>query len=243
VKNLGVSATFVHKAGHNLIGWKDIGGVYGTQTVIEPDGQTVVVYPLLNATSARKFLRTNGPGTFTRYNGLLLTMNKRWSQRWQANVSYTYSKADGLTTTAQDPNGDVNNGGRLSLDRPQMVMVTASYRVPVIDVMVSPNYLGVSGTPYAPQALVTLPQGRLTVNIAPAGNFRLDSQQLLSLRFSKTVLQRADRRLELIAYISNVFQNKAGTALSSQNYYTPQFGVVNAWAEPRQLYFVAKVQL
>ena len=37
---------------------------------------------------------------FTKYNGLLLTFNKRWSDRWQAVMSYTLSKAEGLITSS-----------------------------------------------------------------------------------------------------------------------------------------------
>ena len=35
-RNLGVSVTYVHKTSRDQIGWRDIGGIYGTQTVTSP---------------------------------------------------------------------------------------------------------------------------------------------------------------------------------------------------------------
>jgi hypothetical protein len=90
---LGV--TFVHKHGEKPIGRTDVGGRYGTRVDPLADGRTITLFPLLNATSARRFVRTNGPGTFNRYNGRVLSMEKRMANRWQANVSYTFSKSEG----------------------------------------------------------------------------------------------------------------------------------------------------
>ena len=85
--NMAASASYVHKEGRDQIGWVDIGGVYGTQDVTLSNGQVLTVFPILNGTSSRIFQRTNGPGFFTRYNGMLLTLSKRWSHNWQANMS------------------------------------------------------------------------------------------------------------------------------------------------------------
>ncbi len=92
--NLGMSVTYVHKRSKDQIGWRDVGGVYGTQTVTAPNGQPVTVYPLLNSASARRFLRTNGEGFFSRYNGIMFAVSRRLANRWTANVNYTYSAAD-----------------------------------------------------------------------------------------------------------------------------------------------------
>src|SRR5207248_10633646 len=48
--NVGVSATYVHKHGQDQVGWKDLGGVYGTQAVVLANGQTLNVVPLSNGT-------------------------------------------------------------------------------------------------------------------------------------------------------------------------------------------------
>jgi hypothetical protein len=236
--SLAVGATYVHKYGAKNIGWQDIGGVYGTQTVALSTGQTLTVYPLLGPTSSRIFLRTNGPGTFTRYNGLVLTLDKRLSHRWQANLSYTRSRAEGLVTTQQDLNGNINAGGLLSMDRPNMFVAEASYQLPKLDAMVSTNFIAMQGNPYAPQALVALPQGRTLVNIAAAdGSYRLPSQELLYFRYVQTLFRRGSQRLELTAELANALQNTAYMSVVSQVLGSATFGQASTWVLPRRLYF------
>jgi hypothetical protein len=240
--NLGVSVTYAHKRGRDQVGWTDVGGVYGTRTDILPDGRSLTVMPLLNAASARRFVRTNGPGAFMRYSGLLLALHKRMSQRWQAAVSYTYSKSEGLTTTGQDPNDNINAAGRLSLDRPQMVVATGTYEVPVIDMAVSASLMSVTGAPYAPQALIQLPQGRRAINIEPPGSYRLPSQRLLDIRVTKIMFRRGDRRLELSAELANALQETAHASVVSQNFFSATFGAPATFIDPRRLNLVARVQ-
>jgi hypothetical protein len=235
--NFGVGVSYVYKRSEDLIGWRDVGGVYGTRNDVLPDGRTVTVFPLLNATSQRRFLRTNGEGTYTRYHGVVLTADKRWSQRWLANAAYTYSRAEGLATTGQDPNSDVNGGGRLTLDRPHMFFATMAYEVPRIDGQLSVNYMGVSGTAFAPQALIQLPQGRLAVNIEPAGGYRRANQHLLSFRFSKVVLRFGERRLEVAAQMNNATNNQANQGIVTATYFSDTFGQPQNWIEPRRLFF------
>ena len=142
MKNLSVSASVVHKKWGDQIGWVDIGGVYGTQTVTTPDG-TMTVYPLMNATSARKYLRTNPPGFFNRYNGMLLQLTRRFTNGWMANAGYSYGVTRGLQpggTLGQDPNDLVNLTGRQSpQDRPHLFNVSGMYEVPRIGVQFSGN--------------------------------------------------------------------------------------------------------
>jgi hypothetical protein len=236
MKGVGFGASFVHKTGKNQIGWVDIGGVYGTRTEGLPDGRTVTDYPLLNAASARKFLRTNAPGGFIRYNGVVFTLDKRLSNRWRANFAYTYSKSEGLVTTAQDPNGTINTAGLQDFDRPHMFLVTGAYDIPRLDVLVAVDLMSASGTPFAPQALVSLPQGRLSVNIAPPdGTYRLPFENILSLRFTKMMFRQRDRRLELGAEIRNVLQDTAYENITTANFFTSTFGQGSTWADPRRL--------
>lgn len=246
MRSLGVGITYVHKEGQDQIGWRDIGGVYGTRTDVLSDGRTVTVQPLLNATSARLFQRTNGPAFFNRYNGLLLSLTKRMSQRWQANVSYTFSDAKGLAptgaTTGQDPNDYINAAGLLPTDRPNMFTATGGYELPKVAVLVSSSYMYAQGTPYAPQALISLPQGRRSVNIAPPdGTYRFPSQNLLSFRISKILFRRADRRLELATEIMNALQDKAFDQILTRNFFSPTFGQPANWIEPRRMNFLARV--
>ena len=234
--NLAVGATYVYKHGQKQVGWQDIGGVYGTRTEVLPDGRTLTVFPLLNSSSERLFLRTNGPGTFNRYHGVVLTLDKRLSRRWQASLSYTHGRAEGLTSTGQDPNDNINDDGRLSTDRPHMLTAMGMYDIPVIDLRVSANLMVASGQPYTPQALVQLPQGRRSINIERAGNYRLPTQELLYLQLEKTIFSVGGRRVMVGGQIWNVLQDTAHDDVVTQNFFSDNFGVPDQWVIPRRMH-------
>ncbi len=248
-RHMGVSVTYVHKTSKDQIGWRDIGGIYGTQTVTSPAGP-VTVYPLMNAPSARRFLRTNGPGFFSRYDGLVLSAYRRLANRWMLSLNYTYSKTEGLqatgssvfaTTVGQDPNDYVNLAGRLSPnDRPQVLTATGSYDVPKIDIQVSGNLALMSGLPYAPQIQVVLPQGRRNINFDVPGSYRLPNEQWLFLRVSKILFRSGPRRLELGVELRNTLQQTSDGSLASRIFSSPNFGQQTTWPIPRQLLFRVK---
>lgn len=246
-RTMAVKVSYVYKHGADQLGWKDVGGVYGTQTVTLPNGQALNVLPLLNATSARKFTLTNGPGFYNKYNGLLMTVTKRMSNHWQADVSWTESRSQGLFTTGtvgQDPNDYVNLEGRIAtIDRPHMLQSQGVVDVPRIGVLVSANVMILSGLPYAPQAVVPLPQGTRSINIASpgSGDNRAPWQKLVSLRLSKSVGLGAGRKLELISNINNVLQNKAYQSYVTLNYFNASFARPAAWIEPRNFNIMTKL--
>ena len=98
---------------------------------------------LVNSTADRRFLLTNPDGYSLTYNGLVMAVDKRRSNGWQAFGSYTYSRVDGLQVSSgttpggaqsstvapvapfagnfgRDPNDLTNARGRLPNDRPHM---------------------------------------------------------------------------------------------------------------------------
>jgi hypothetical protein len=92
---------------------------------------------LVNNPADRKFLRTNGPGMFAGYNGIGLSLDRRYADRWTANFGYACSRSEGLeinpgsaaiaSTGGQDPNDYVNFTGRLSPnDRPHLFNATGT---------------------------------------------------------------------------------------------------------------------
>ena len=109
--------------------------------------------------------------------------------------------------------------------------------MPKIDVQMTANFMGLPGKPYAPQALVQLPQGRLSVNIELAGNYRLPTINLLYLQFSKVLYKNEGRRLLVGANIFNLLQDTAANDVISRNFYGTTFGQPSGWLEPRMLQF------
>jgi hypothetical protein len=244
--SLGVGVTYVYKYGQKQVGWQDVGGVYGTRTEILPDGRTLTVHPLLSPASTRLYQRTNGPGLFNRYNGLVLTMDKRLANRWRTNFSYTYSKAEGLITTGnngRDPNDFTNAEGRLSTDRPHILLVSGSYEIPRAEVQIAANLMALSGTPYTRQASIALPQGRRNINIEPAdGTYRVPAQRLLYIQFTKLLFRTATRRIELTGELANALQDKGYLSVASQVFNASNFGAPSgAYNQPRRLSLIAKM--
>ena len=115
-----------------------------------PDGRSVPVFVLINATAARRFLLTNPDGYSLTYNGLVMAVEKRRSARL-AGVWLVYVleglRAAGLQrddrrgragqhrgaaatqlTFGRDPNDLTNARGRLPNDRPHMFRVMGTRR-------------------------------------------------------------------------------------------------------------------
>jgi hypothetical protein len=240
-RNAGVTVSYVRKDTRQQLGWKDIGGVYSAVPSVLPDGRVLTVLALQNSPSQRKFLLTNGPGFFTRYNGLLLSLDKRYSNRWLATVTYALSKTEGLRTTAsatstagRDPNDYINLLGRIATaDRPHIFGMQASYLVPAIAVNVSPSLQWQSGVAFAPQASVSLPQARLSINIEPPGSYRTPSQRLLAVQVSRDVWHRGARRVRALADFTNLLQNETYQNLITRNFFNANFGLPASWIPPR----------
>jgi hypothetical protein len=241
--NVAVTASYVHKYTGNSVGWKDIGGVYGTKDVALANGETLTVEPLLSPTSSRLFERTNGPGYFVRYDGLVLGLTRRLAHRWQADIQYTFSKANGLQTgsisstanpTGQDPNDLINYTGRLiPQDRPQMVRAEASYLVPKLNLNVATSIEDISGLALAPTALVSLPQGQRAIAIAPPGAYRTPRVHLVNLQFDKTIFQSSSHKLALTAQVFNLFQNEAYETVTTTNFFSSGFLTPATWLPAR----------
>jgi hypothetical protein len=130
-----------------------------------------------------------------RYNGLLLSLTKRMSNRWQAVASLTLAKVDGLHsgsssgqssaagTFGDDPNELINAFGLLGLDRNFMWKLQGSYQLPW-DTCSQATGSGRRAVPYARKLNMTRfadgrqpAQGSVTIFLEPRdGSLRMDSQ-------------------------------------------------------------------
>jgi hypothetical protein len=158
-RRLAVAVAYVRKRGANFIGWTDVGGTYvaDTRTL---SGRVVPVAVLVNSTADRRFLLTNPDGYSMHYDGLVMVVERRRSQGWQAFGSYTWSRAEGLqaasgTTAAgaqvstvappnpitfgRDPNDLTNARGRLANDRPRIARLMGSVDVPRTGFVIAAN--------------------------------------------------------------------------------------------------------
>jgi hypothetical protein len=250
---LAVSTAYVRKTGSNFIAWTDVGGQYREETRTLANGQVLPVFVLTNSTAARRFLLTNPADYSLTYNGLVVALDKRQSNGWQAFGSYTFSRTSGLqassgttadgaqlstvapgNTFGRDPNNLTNAEGRLPNDRPHVFRVMGTTQVPRTGLVVSANFQHFSGKPWAASTQVSLPQGDQRILIEPRGSRRLESQSLLDLRVSKTLAFAGAGRIEVLFDVLNLLNDTAGEALASDNLFSPNFGMPTVFMDPRR---------
>jgi hypothetical protein len=263
-RQLAVAAAYVHKQGANFIAWTDIGGAYEAGIRSLPDGQRVPVFVLLNGTASRRFLLTNPDEYSLRYNGLVMLVEKRRSDRWHAFVSYTRSKATGLLpssgataggpqvstvsppnliTFGRDPNDLTNARGLLPNDRPNMFRFVGGVEVPRTGVVVAAHLQHFTGKPWAATALVTLPQGDQRIQLEPRGSRRLSSQSLLDLRVSRPIAFGALGRVELMVDVLNLLNETAEEGIATDNLFNTNFGQPTTFVDPRRAMLSARLNL
>jgi TonB-dependent receptor-like protein/carboxypeptidase family protein len=263
-RRLAVAAAYVHKTGAHFIGWTDVGGQYGIEPRTLPDGRTVPVSVLLNDTGARRFLLSNPNEYSLTYNGLVMIVEKRQSNGWQAFGSYTRSRSSGLlpssgTTAAgaqistvappnpitfgRDPNDLTNAAGVLPNDRPNVWRAMGSVDVPRTGIAIAANLQYFTGKPWAATTQLTLPQGDQRLQLESRGSRRLSSQSLLDLRVSKRISFRGTGRIELMLDVLNALNDTAEEGLATDNLFSPNFGQPTVFVNPRRAMLGVRLNL
>ncbi len=249
--DVAFSATYVRKDGHEYVGWEDIRGVYEPGTATLQNGQAVPVFSLVSAAQDRLYLLANQEELFLRYNGLLLTFEKRWADRWQALVSYSISEATGLQASSgsgpgdgqssttfgfvrfgRDPNHYTNATGPLNNDRTHIFRVQGAVEIPNVGVLVGANFQHLTGHPWAAFATVRLPQGSTGILTETRGARRLPAQTLLDLRVSKIFRFGRKGKVEILADLLNLLNDSAEVNLVSRNFFSPNLGKGQQFVDP-----------
>jgi hypothetical protein len=258
---LAAAVAYIRKDGANFIAWADVGGQYRQDTMTLANGQSLPVFVLTSPTASRRFLLTNPAGYSLTYNGLVVALDKRRSNGWQAFGSYTYSRTAGLQvssaatadgaqvnsiaptgTFGRDPNHLTNANGRLPNDRPHILRVMGSTDVAKTGFVVSANFQHFSGKPWAATTQVLPNQGNPRVLLEPRGSRRLSSQALLDLRVSRT-FGGGGRRVELLLDVFNLLNDSAEEAIASDNLFSPTFGQPSLFIDPRRAMLGVRVNL
>jgi hypothetical protein len=266
VGRLAVAIAYVRKDGADFIGWTDTGGQYRQDTRTLDGSRTVPVFELVNGSPARLFRLTNPDGYSLTYNGLVIAVDIRRTNGWQAFGSYTLSRAYGLqpssgTTAAggqvstvgappimfgRDPNDLTNARGRLPNDRPHMFRVMGTADVPRTGVVIAANLQYFSGKPWAATALIPLlpPQSRQQrVLLEPRGSRRLSSQTLLDVRVSRAVSVGGRGRIEVILDVLNALNDTAEEGLVTDELGHLSFGQPNVFVDPRRVMVSVRLNL
>jgi hypothetical protein len=164
----------------------------------DSDDQQITVYNQNVAGGVTSPRTINDDRLATRYDGLDLVVNKRFSRGWTALAGYTYSRTRvDLTSLANPNNARVNAGGE-SGGRRHNFKASASYELPW-KVNLGANFRLQSGLPvtrtYAIPAAV-LRQGATTINAEPRGSVELDWLPTVDVRAGR-FFDIGTNRLEL----------------------------------------------
>jgi hypothetical protein len=197
---------------------------------------------------------------FRRYRALMAVLSKRYSNRWQAQVSYVFAKTNGNVDNSsaaqiesrqfETPNlALVNATGPGSNTPTHEFKVLGSYQIPVIETSVSAYFVATSGLPYGRiqqfSSSVVGPGVSTTrrILIQPRGAFYLPNLDQLDLRIEKN-FNTGSNRFGVYADLANIFNRGTVTSVvtrptsvtlrDGQTYPLP-FGTPAGIQAPRQI--------
>ena len=215
LRNYKFTATYIRRDTKNVIDSVFPAARWTPISYTNDKGQQMTLYEWANDDIDQKyeirnvdgfqFLGTDGRvlGTidaFRKYDGVMLVFQRALRNRWQAQMSYVYSRtkgtvdndgSDGLGgTNFQNPNTVlINRNGYVSNDRTHEVKVFAGYQIPKIEVGLSGFLSIISGYPYQPYERISGSTinwtGSKNVFLEPRGGYRTDTITTFDMRAEK----------------------------------------------------------
>ena len=253
-----LSVTGIFRDSKNAIGSVLPSARWDPFTTTDALGQPITLYKWANRSASESDLLITNPGGFEfrdssgnpigaidttkRYKALMFVANKRFSHRWQAQISYVLSKSYGSlnnngnasfgTNSATNGGGGshqyetpnvslINEAGELTNSRRHEVKAMLGFQVPVVDIAINAYFRSLSGRPYQPyqqfgSSVISFPasSGGRRVLIEPRGSLRRPSENVLDLRLEKIFkLGSQKNRISLYANITNALNAHAVTDL------------------------------
>jgi hypothetical protein len=193
-------------------------GEWGTS-----DDQNMTVYGLADYAPTRTYEGANPPEAKREYTALILTFNKRMSNRWQlqGSVLYSsfkgncdpgYSATEGESGMFDNPNVMINSWGRVAFDRPWQVKLMGSVILPY-DIILTGYFQHRSGSAwgrtlgrvYFPSSIDTQDSYASSIWAEPDGTRRNPPYTMFDMRLEKTFNISDFGKLGLICDIFNLF--------------------------------------
>lgn len=258
--NSSFDAEYVYKDTKDLIGWNITGGAFQPVPFVDPfTGQQYILWnelvkPLLQkGNDPGNFPGSAGLKYFQKYHGVVLSFNRRFSNRFSLNTSYTWSKSEGLlprmlsqlqfapfygNREGSDINHYINAEGRLQGDRPHMFRAQTIFSRLPWDLQISAAFDFSSGRAHSRQITVRdlLNQGSVDVIMEPTGSHRYSPVQNIDLSFAKRFVIKNAVTLRLDGTIFNLLNSdqELSFATLSLQHPTEPF-VADSWTKPRRL--------
>lgn len=241
-RGVKMSATYIRRDSKNFINSVLPDAQWTTATYTNPlNSQATTIYRWANRVSDQKFLITNvdnfaykgapAADAYRTYNGAMFVLTRGFADRWQAQVSYVYSKTKGTVTNGtfsgitssqfQTPNlALVNADGLVGFDRKHELKVFAGYQIPKVEISANIYYRYLSGLPWTPFQRVSAGTfnwtGSIDLNLEERGSRRTEGQQLMDLRLEK-VFNVGTNRLGLYMDAENLLNAGFVTAVQTRN--------------------------
>lgn len=244
--------------GHEAIFDPAVWYIYAPVTTTDPYNNTTVTFwnRTDNGVTPSSEFVTNPPGAKRDYDGVEVTITKRFSHRWSAMASYVWQKSRGLIGTDfddswsgqayfDDPNAHINAMGNFGYERRNQVKFQATWQGPW-GIMISAYYRALDGQRYArtirSQDLgISLWQGNTTIYAEPRGSRSLPWLTILDLRVEKTF--KLPYRTGQLGIFCDIF-NTTNVAIPTGVYTTSsssttvsghvvQFGEMTSLSDPR----------
>jgi hypothetical protein len=226
-------------------------------------GQPISVFRLDNDPAERLFQLTNPEDMFTRYNGVILQLNKRMANHWQMVSSLTLGKSEGrigsssprqslisgqfgtASTFGRNPNDIVNTDGLLVGDRPWQFKTQLVYEAPA-GFLLGANFTYQSGLPWGRtiRASEFLDLGLTTTIRAEQldGNRRLADWKILDLRVQKEFGLGGDANVAVFGDLLNTLNDDAYENVESTLGTVENFGRPSRFVFPRRLMLGVKLR-
>ncbi|HRD02453.1 MAG TPA: TonB-dependent receptor [Candidatus Saccharicenans sp.] len=226
---------------------------YEALTVTDPyDGSAQTFYNRTELLTSDYYM-INPPDANRDYDGVEVTLDKRYANNWQLHVSYVWQKSRGLIATDFDsswsgtglydsPNNHTNALGRFPDERRNQLKIQGTIKLPW-DVSIGGYMRFMSGRRYA-RAIRSrdilgadndLDQGMVTIYAEPSGSRGLPEVAILDLRIEKW-FKISRTSFGIFADFFNVFNDsKATSVYTISSNPSIKFGTMQSIMDPRIL--------
>ncbi|MDD8032144.1 MAG: TonB-dependent receptor, partial [Acidobacteriota bacterium] len=224
---------------------------YEPVTVTDPYDDSPQTFYNRTAISPGDWYMINPPDANRDYDGVEVTLNKRYSNGWQMQASYVYQKSRGLiatdfnetwsgTTYYDNPNAHINAIGRFPDERTHQIKLQGMVQLPW-GITLGGYTRFLSGRRYTRQIRSTdilgadddLNQGTVTIYAEERGSRQLPEVAILDLRLEKK-FRISRTSLGIFVDIFNVFNdNKATGVYAISGHPTIEFESMQSIMDPR----------
>lgn len=201
---------------------------YAPVTATDPyDNSTVTFWDLVDESVPWKGFITNPPGADRDYDGVEVTLEKRFSNNWSMIASYVYAKSRGLIGTDfsdswsgqpyfDTPNWHINAIGNFNLERRHQFKLQALVRGPW-GINIGGFYRLLGGRRYQREIRsgdlgLDLAAGNITINAEKRGSRKYPNLSVFDLHLEK-MFKISKVRLSVFADVFNVFNINTATDL------------------------------